>query len=65
MITRTRNTQQQELTPDQQSKAERLLKIVRESTERFKDVAVAEAEGYRPSIRLRERRRRGAMGSTM
>jgi hypothetical protein len=38
--------QHQELTPDQQSKASALLKIVRESTERFKDVSVAEAEGY-------------------
>lgn len=37
---------QQELTPDQQRKAGALLKIVRESTERFKDVSVAEAEGY-------------------
>src|SRR4051812_39013643 len=39
-------TQQFEMTPDQQRKAGALLKIVRESTERFKDVAVAEAEGY-------------------
>jgi hypothetical protein len=37
---------QQEMTPDQQSKASALLRIVRESTERFKDVRVAEAEGY-------------------
>src|SRR5262249_54075432 len=36
-----------ELTPDQQSKASAaLIKIVRDSTERFKDVSVAEAEGY-------------------
>lgn len=34
--------QQHELTPDQSV----LLKIVRKSTERFKDVKVAEAEGY-------------------
>jgi hypothetical protein len=37
---------QQELTPEQHRKAGALLKIVRESTERFKDVEVAEAEGY-------------------
>src|SRR6476646_9596414 len=33
-------------TPEQQRKAGALLKIVREATERFKDVHVAEAEGY-------------------
>ena len=31
---------------DQNSRASALLKIVRDSTERFKDVSVAEAEGY-------------------
>ncbi len=36
----------QEPTPDQKSKANALIKIVRASTERFKDVAVAQAEGY-------------------
>jgi hypothetical protein len=40
------STPQQELTPEQHRKAGALLKIVRESTERFKDVEVAEAEGY-------------------
>ena len=39
--------QDQELTPDQRSKPSALVKIVRESTERFKDVKVAEGEGYR------------------
>ena len=39
-------TQQQELTPEQRSKANELVKIVRQSTERFKDVSVAEEEGY-------------------
>jgi hypothetical protein len=34
------------LTPDQQSKASALIKVVREATERFKDVSAAEAEGY-------------------
>jgi hypothetical protein len=33
-------------TPQQKSNASALIKIVRESTERFKDVSVAEAEGY-------------------
>ncbi|HUL65625.1 MAG TPA: hypothetical protein VLW55_13500 [Burkholderiaceae bacterium] len=31
---------------DQKSKMNALIKVVRESTERFKDVAAAEAEGY-------------------
>jgi hypothetical protein len=35
-----------ELTREQQSKANALVKIVRDSTERFKDVNVAMAEGY-------------------
>ena len=39
-------TQQQELAPEQQSKASAFLKIVRDSTERFKDVSIAEKEGY-------------------
>jgi hypothetical protein len=38
--------QQDEVTLDHQNKAGALLKIVRESTERFKDVKTAEAEGY-------------------
>jgi hypothetical protein len=33
-------------TADQQDKAGALIKLVRDSTERFKDVAVAEKEGY-------------------
>jgi hypothetical protein len=39
-------TQQQQPTPQQARNASALIKIVRESTERFKDVSVAEAEGY-------------------
>jgi hypothetical protein len=39
-------TQQDELTADQQTKANALVKIVRASTERYKDVSVAIAEGY-------------------
>jgi hypothetical protein len=35
-----------EMTPEQQKKAGALIKIVRDSTERFKDVTVAESEGY-------------------
>jgi hypothetical protein len=42
----TPTPQQHEMTQDQQSKAGTLIKVVRESTERFKDVSVAEAEGY-------------------
>jgi hypothetical protein len=42
----TTTTQQQELTPEQRSRANELVQIVRQSTERFKDVSVAEAEGY-------------------
>ena len=38
---------QQEMSPEQQSAAGALIKIVRDSTERFKDVKVAESEGYR------------------
>ena len=40
-------TTQNELTQDQQSKQSVLLKAVRETTERFKDVRVAENDGYR------------------
>jgi hypothetical protein len=39
-------TTQQQPTPQQTRNASALIKIVRESTERFKDVSVAEAEGY-------------------
>ena len=42
----TLTPQHHELTADQQNKASALIKIVRESTERFKDVSVAQAEGY-------------------
>ena len=38
--------QHHQLTLDQQNKTSALLRIVRESTERFKDVSVAEGEGY-------------------
>ena len=42
----TLTTQNLELTADQKMNASALIRIVRESTERFKDVAVAQAEGY-------------------
>lgn len=42
----TQTPQDEELTTDHQSKASALIKIVRESTERFKDVSAAKAEGY-------------------
>jgi hypothetical protein len=38
--------QEEELTPDQQSKQGALLKTVRQWTERFQNVKVAESEGY-------------------
>ena len=39
-------TMQHEMTAEQQSKASALIKVVRDATERFKDVSVAQAEGY-------------------
>jgi hypothetical protein len=39
-------SQQHELTVSEQSNSSPLLKIVREATERFKDVSAAEKEGY-------------------
>lgn len=42
----TPTPQKQEMTQAQQSNAGALLQIVRNSTERFKDVSVAQAEGY-------------------
>jgi hypothetical protein len=39
-------SQQQEMTAEQHRNAGALIKIVRESTERFKDVSAAEMEGY-------------------
>ena len=38
--------QQHQLTMGQQNKGSALIKVVRESTERFKDVSVAQREGY-------------------
>ena len=39
-------TQQHEMTPEQHRRSSALIRVVREATERFKDVAVAESEGY-------------------
>jgi hypothetical protein len=44
--THTMTAQTSATSAEQQRKASALIKIVRESTERFKDVNVAEAEGY-------------------
>lgn len=44
--TQTTASQHRELAPDQKNQAGALVKIVRESTERFRNVSVAQAEGY-------------------
>jgi hypothetical protein len=54
--------QQHKMTQDQQSKASALIKIVRDSTERFKDVSVAEAEGYALQFGCVSGENSGAMG---
>jgi len=43
---RTQTSQHHGTTSDQKAPASDLVKVVRESTERFRDVRVAEAEGY-------------------
>jgi len=55
-------SQHHELTPDQQSKQGALLKRVREVTARFKDVKVAEAEGYALTFGCVSGSDQGAMG---
>ncbi len=55
-------SQQQELTRQQQSQQSALLKIVRDSTARFKDVRVAEYEGYRLEFGCVSGPDSGAMG---
>jgi len=55
-------TSHQTLTAAQQSKADDLVKIVREATERFNDVSVAEAEGYRLQFGCVSGDSDGAMG---
>jgi len=53
---------QQELTWEQHNRANALIEIVRESTERFKDVAQAEREGYALSFGCVSGPDQGAMG---
>jgi len=53
---------QQELTAEQKSQQSTLIKMVRESTERFKDVAEAEREGYALSFGCVSGPDQGAMG---
>jgi hypothetical protein len=55
-------TQHQEQTPDLQSQQSALLKIVRESTARFRDVKEAEYEGYRLEFGCVSGPDSGAMG---
>jgi hypothetical protein len=55
-------SQHQELTPDQKSKQGALLKKVREVTARFKDVKVAEADGYALTFGCVSGSDEGAMG---
>jgi hypothetical protein len=52
----------QQQTSDQKSKSSALLKIVRDSTERFKDVSVAESEGYALQFGCVSGPDQGAMG---
>lgn len=56
------DSQQQELTSEQKSQQSALIKKVREATERFKDVAEAEREGYALSFGCVSGPDQGAMG---
>jgi hypothetical protein len=58
----TLTPQHHELTPDQKSQASALIKIVRQSTDRFHDVAQAEAEGYALQFGCVSGESSGAMG---
>jgi hypothetical protein len=44
--THTLTSQHQEQTPDQKQQANALVEAVRDATERFRDVSVAQSEGY-------------------
>jgi hypothetical protein len=55
-------SQTNELTPDQKIKASALLRKVRESTERFQNVEVAEADGYELQFGCVSGDSAGAMG---
>jgi hypothetical protein len=58
----TLTPQQSQMTLDQASKASALIQIVRDSTVRFKDVSVAEAEGYALQFGCVSGEYSGAMG---
>jgi hypothetical protein len=58
----TPTAQQSDMNREQQSKAGALIKAVREATERFKDVSVAEAEGYALQFGCVSGPDKGAMG---
>ena len=58
----TMTPQHHELAPDQAEKQGVLIKIVREATVRFKDVKVAEAEGYALTFGCVSGSDQGAMG---
>lgn len=55
-------TQQNEMTPEQESRANTLLRVVRNATERFKDVSAAEAAGYTLQFGCVSGDSEGAMG---
>src|SRR5258707_1141389 len=55
-------SQNNDLTPDQKSKSSALLKKVRDATERFQNVEVAEAEGYELQFGCVSGDSAGAMG---
>jgi hypothetical protein len=58
----TSATQGNEVTPDQKARASALLKIVRDATERFQNVEVAESEGYELQFGCVSGDSSGAMG---
>ena len=58
----TLTPQHQQLTPDQQSNPGALIKVVRDATARFKDVSVAQAEGYALQFGCVSGESAGAMG---
>jgi hypothetical protein len=58
----TATAQQSEMTLEQENNANALVKVVRESTERFKDVSMAEAAGYALQFGCVSGEESGAMG---
>jgi len=55
-------SEQREMTPEQENKANTLVRIVRNATERFKDVSAAEAAGYTLQFGCVSADTQGAMG---